>query len=64
MAGGTVFWKNPVSYVRLAATFIFEWSFRVVFALYGKKSSDSNEKNHGARIELEALLDIIGALRF
>jgi len=32
-----VFWKNPLNYVGLVATTLFEFSFRVIFALYGKK---------------------------
>jgi SAM-dependent methyltransferase len=32
-----VFWKNPLNYVGLAVTGLFELSMRVIFVLYGKK---------------------------
>lgn len=32
-----VFWKNPLNYVGLVATTLIEFTFRALFALYGKK---------------------------
>lgn len=39
-----VFWKNPLNYVGLAVTGVFELFFRVMFRLYGKNVSVVSKK--------------------
>jgi SAM-dependent methyltransferase len=39
-----VFWKNPLNYVGLAVTGVFELFFRVMFKLYGKSVSVVSKK--------------------
>jgi hypothetical protein len=39
-----VFWKNPLNYVGLAATKVFELASRVMFKLYGKNVTHLSKK--------------------
>jgi len=39
-----VFWKNPLNYIGLAATFLLELMCRALFALYGKKNKTWTKK--------------------
>jgi SAM-dependent methyltransferase len=39
-----VFWKNPLNYVGLAVTTVFELLFRVIFKLYGKNVTILSKK--------------------
>lgn len=39
-----VFWKNPLNYVGLAVTTVFELVFRVIFKLYGKNVTILSKK--------------------
>jgi 2-polyprenyl-3-methyl-5-hydroxy-6-metoxy-1,4-benzoquinol methylase len=39
-----VFWKNPLNYVGLVATSLIEFTFRLLFALYGKKCTVLTKK--------------------
>jgi len=46
-----VFWKNPLNYVGLAVTTVFEFVFRVIFKLYGKNVTILSKKVAAAAVK-------------